>query len=79
MNRLLFTAIACLIAGISIAQNPATIFFKSEVGHFSFDYPSYLESKKINNSLSFKLKYLLFFILYITLTLDPISLFECCL
>lgn len=56
MNRLLFTAIACLIASISIAQNPATIFFKSEVGHFSFDYPSYLESKKINNSPHMLLK-----------------------
>ncbi len=50
MNRILVTALACLVANISLAQNPTSKIFKSEVGHFSFAYPSYLESKKINNS-----------------------------
>lgn len=56
MKRLLFFIFFCLFTIISIAQNSISKVYKSEIGHFSFAYPSYLEQQKINNAPHMLLK-----------------------
>ena len=56
MNRIKLSVIAFMLTIVSIAQNVATNTFNSEIGHFSFAYPSYLESRQINNAPHMLLK-----------------------
>lgn len=56
MKRLFFWAFACLLVSVSFSQNSTSKAYKSEVGHFSFVYPSYLEQQKINNAPHMLLK-----------------------
>jgi hypothetical protein len=56
MKQLIFSAFICLLASISFAQNFNSKVYKSEVEHFSFAYPSYLEKQKIDNAPHMLLK-----------------------
>lgn len=50
MKKEIILAISCLSVSLLFAQNSPTKVFKSEVGNFSFEYPSFLEKQKINNA-----------------------------
>jgi len=56
MKRILILAFASLLATLSFAQNSTSKVYKSEIGHFSFTYPAYLEQQKINNASHMLLK-----------------------
>ena len=56
MKRILFLAVSCILVNLSFAQISTSKVYKSDIGHFSFQYPSYLEQQKINNAPHMLLK-----------------------
>lgn len=56
MKRILILAVSCLLVNLSFAQISTSKVYKSDFGHFSFEYPSYLEQQKINNAPHMLLK-----------------------
>jgi len=50
MKRIFVLALVTLLSNITFSQNVPTKTYSSEIGHFTFNYPSYLVQQKISNA-----------------------------
>lgn len=56
MKNILILVFVNLLITLPFSQNSTSKLYKSEIGNFSFTYPTYLEQQKINNAPHMLLK-----------------------